>query len=322
MDIEFIPANRNNYFTAQEAQGYYGLPRTVDTIVIHHWGDPNDRPTFASNLNYLLDAPNGYPSANCVIGLDESTNTVRIVDTVRYPDVAFTSGGSINAKSVAIECDPLAETSNGFANDIYKAIGYRVWQWRTQLGWRVPLSRHSDYFSTACPGAMDLGRIDAEADKWANGGYNPKPTPTPTIKFTKLPVPKIYVCKLSPTTLWRFNVSKWSEFEPQSVFSLGSKITVFGYADHPLGARYLMTQFSFGNADATGTPDHYWGFNEKDMVEYVEPTPEPVPPTPEPTPPDPTPEPPVPTPTPEYPNWFVSFWIELWESIKNILHIK
>lgn len=310
MQIEFQQAY--NYFTPNESQGYYGVPRSMQTIVIHHWDDPSRRGSFEGTKNFLTSNNSRGNSANTIIGYDDAQGKARIVDMVRYPDVAFTSGGKINAQSTAIECDPIAETNDPRAGEVYKAIGYRVWQWRVQFGWRVPLSRHRDYQQTSCPGNMDLNRINAEADKWASGGYNPKPVPQPQpvkLKYEKLVKPIVYVTKLQPTNLWDFNASKWADFKVQQAFDANKQITVFGKATHPLGGVYLMTKYSFGNADADGTPDHTWGFNEKDMAVYTPPAPVPTPtPTPEPTPvptptpqPTPTPEPlPEPVPTPDY----------------------
>lgn len=304
MQIEFQQAY--NYFNPNEAQGYYGVSRLMNTIVIHHWDAPENRNSFQTTLGFLTGNNSRGNSANCVIGFDDAQGKARIVDTVVYPNVAFTSGGKINAQSVAIECDPLGETNDGRAAEIYKAIGYRVWQWRVQFGFRVPLSRHRDYQQTACPGVMDLPRIDAESDKWANGGYNPAPTPAPkpvAVNYERLSTPKVYVCKLEPTNLWDFNSATWAGFKVQQPFSKGSQITVFGLAKHPLGGTYGMTKYSFGNADGTGSPDHTWGFNMKDLDEFVAPAPVPTPtptPVPVPTPtPVPTPVPqPTPTPTP------------------------
>lgn len=313
MEIEYQQAPDSHYFTPGEAQGYYGVPRTVETIVIHHWNDPANRPGFAGNLNYLQTNSKG-TSANCVIGFDEQAGRARIVDTVKYPNVAFTSGGRINAKSVAIECDPWGEPGQPHREEILKAIGYRVWQWRLQFKYRVPLSRHRDYQQTACPGDYDLAEIDRWADQWAAGAFDPKPTPaplpTPAIKYFKLPAPKVFVVNKDPNAnLWVFDKAKHADMGVQETFAKGKQITVFGYAEHPTGSVYLMTKYSFGEGDPTKAgfaPFKPWGFNRVDLVEWVDPTPptptpEPTPtPTPEPTPtPVPEPEPPTPTPTPD-----------------------
>lgn len=327
MEIEFISADKSMYFTQSEAQGYYGIPRTLQTIVIHHWNAPSARPAFHQNLNYLLNNANGYPSANCVIGWDETQNRIRIIDTVQYPNVAFTSGGSINAKSIGIECDPWGEPNQPHQAEILKAIGFRVYKIREQHGWRVPLSKHSAWTATACPGDYDLNAIDNESDKWANGAYNPPkpptpvPTPPPAIKFTRYAKPKVVVYDEAPTTLWIFNVDKWPDFKAQATFAKGNTAVIVGEAKHPLGGTYLMTSYSFGEADKTGIPPHYWGFNIKDVIDYVEP-PVVVPPvvTPPPVVVPPVVTPPVVTPpVTEYPNWFIAFWVKLIDAIKGIL---
>lgn len=314
MDIEYQAAPKSHYFTPAEAASYYGVARTVETIVIHWWNSPDARPGFAGNLNYLQTNSKG-TSANAVIGFDEGQGRARIIDTVKYPNVAFTSGGKINARSVAIECDPWGTPGQPHRDEILKAIGYRVWQWRQQFGWRIPLSRHRDYQLTQCPGNYDLAEIDAYADNWANGAYNPPvPTPpsAPAIKYERFDVPKVYVTNAEPTNLWAFDKAKHADMTVQQPFSKGQQITIFGKATHPTGSVYYMTKYSFGSADATGTPNKPWGFNKVDLVEWVDPTPvptptpEPVPtptptpePTPEPEPPVPQPPTPIPTPVPE-----------------------
>lgn len=303
MEIEQVIADKDQWFTQEEAKGYYGITRSIEAIVIHHWNSPAARPSFNGNLDYLLHN-NSSVSANSIIGFDELQNKVCIVDSVIYPNVAFTTGGVINAKSVSIECDPWGEPGQPYSDEILKAIGFRVSEWRKQFGFRVPLKRHKDYKPTDCPGNYDLSRIDQESDKWASGAYNPPvPSPSPVkITFTKLPEPRIYITN-KEANLWEFNYAHFNEVKSINTFPAGTQITVFGYANNPVltSNNYLMTKYSFDNADADGTPAHYWGFNQVDLDVYQEaPTPTPEPPTPEPPTPDPVPEPtPEPEPTPD-----------------------
>ncbi|MEK9826556.1 MAG: N-acetylmuramoyl-L-alanine amidase [Methylotenera sp.] len=275
MDIEQRLAIEDLYFTPSEAAAYYGVPRSMQAIVIHHWNAPDARPSFANVTNMLINGSSRGDSANCIIGYDDQQARVRIIDSVIYPNVAFTSNGKINAQSVAIECDPLGETADPRAAEIYKAIGYRVYKWRQQFGWRVPLTRHRDYTQTACPGDYDLGRIDAEADKWAAGGYNPKPEPQPTPAAAdgcvyRAIVPQLF--KLNKNAnLWDLRFAKYADAKAVKPYDAGTEVRIVGKATHPLGSIYLLTEYALGTADenvinAAGfKAARPQGFNKADM---------------------------------------------------------
>jgi hypothetical protein len=181
MRIETILADRPSYYTPTQAEAYYGRKRTMEEIVLHHWDIPSKRGSFRGTLDYLLHRPNGVPSVNCVIGWDEQEKRVRIVDTVVYPNVAFTSSSSskaalkndrakyINCVSAAIEVDPLIETDHPARDQLIEAVAYRVSEWRRQAGKNLPLKGHNDYVKTDCPGDMPFNEIEDAAQ---GGGEN------------------------------------------------------------------------------------------------------------------------------------------------------
>jgi len=111
---------------------------------------------------------------------------------------------------------------------------------------------------------------------------------------------RTWLCNVEPTKLWDLGFTTWPQAKATNQFSKGHPVDVVGIAYHPLGGEYLMTAYSFGNADTTGVPAHNTGFNKNDMVQAREP--QPIPPAPTPVPPPvPTPVPlpdPTPTPTP------------------------
>lgn len=181
-NLEQEIANKSGWYTPQEATSYYGHARTLEEVVLHHWDAPAHRPNFAGNLNYLLNPQThgGVPTANTVIGWDEANNKIRIVDTVPYPSVAFTSSGQsgtlkndrakyINCVSVGIEIDPLIEVNGSHRQDIIDAVGYRVWKYRQQAGRDIPLRGHNTYVATDCPGNMPFNEIEQSAQRWAKG---------------------------------------------------------------------------------------------------------------------------------------------------------
>lgn len=314
--VETIIADRDAYFTPAEGAAYYGRPRTLNEgIVLHHWDSRfkrlNGQPTFNGNLQYLLHA--GVPSANDVIGYDESTGRVRVINTVTYPNVAFTSsaanptavGKYINQVSVGIEIDPLIEV-DGHAQQgaLIEAVAQRCLDYCKIADRRLPLRAHREFGSTACPELMPFDRINARLDQLWQAYKNPAPVPTPApaIVYKRIDK-KTVLCNVQPTNFWDLGFSKYPDAKYTKQFSKGHPVDVVGIAEHPIGSKYYMTAYSFGDADKTGRPAFNTGFNVKDMIDApVAPVPAPTPtPTPTPTPvPTPTPTP-TPVPDPEQP---------------------
>ena len=86
--------------------------------------------------------------------------------------------------------------------------------------------------------------------------------------------------KLQPTNVYELNRSTWDELSSGIVKKLnqGDPFIAVGKYHHPLGGVYYMTDFSFGKADETGTPDHWYGINTVDLEPQPQaPAPEPVP---------------------------------------------
>lgn len=335
-DIEIRIASKNGWFTPDESQGWYSR-YSRDGVAVHWWGDGTGADNHDNIVNYILNqASLGNKSANYVV----SDNKITML--VNPDNVAFCTF-SANAYSISIEHQPTLGTEG------YKKSGWLVWQLRQRYNKNLWVNGHSQLVGgTACPGTIDMGRIEAEAQKWASGGYNPTPAPTPPppaehadLEWQILPEPVNYITNKQPTNLWNFNQTKWSGFgDPVKQFAQGENFTAAARViNHTLGAHYMVTQFSVDKHITNGV-------NEADLAQLQQPTPSPVPPNPvpeplpvpptdtpapTPTPPDPTPEPtppiqpPDPTPTPPtstYPNWFVEFWVMVFQSIKNILGIK
>jgi hypothetical protein len=311
MSVEIITADRDGYFTPSEGAAYYGRARSLEEIVIHHWDSKEKRlagqVSFNGVLQHLLHA--GVPSANDVIGFDEGAGRVRTINSVTYPNVAFTSGSSytargkyINQVSVGFECDPLAEVAGHPQQAaILEAIAQRALDYCKLVDRLLPLNMHRDYAQTACPGDMPMDTLRNRLAQLWNAYKNPAPAPAPKPAITYRAIePHDWLCNLDPTKLWNLDFNKYPEAQQVATYSKGHPVTVVGIATHPLGSEYFMTAYALGTTDVAKInapgfkPFKNQGFNKKDMVQAPEP--QPIPPAPTPTP-APAPEP-TPTPTP------------------------
>jgi len=317
--IEVKLASKNAWFTPQESNNYYGAKYSREGVTVHWWGDGTGADNHDNIVNYFLGQGSaGNKSVNYVV------SDRKITLMVSPDNVAWCSQGG-NPTTISIEHQPTLSAEG------YKRSGWLVWQLEGRYGHRMSLYPHSKWFSTSCPGSIDINRIRAEADKFASGAYNPAPpppapkplpptpvppAPTISITYSKLPSPVMYKINKN-TSLWNFNSGTWAGFKPVKAYPAGELISVYGIADnHSVHAQYGMTAYSFGTADTTGSPKATNGFNMKDLDLVT-------------TPAQPVPEPPVivppiipPTPVPPvslYPDWFINFWTKLIDAIKNIL---
>ncbi len=281
--IEQRICSKNGWHTPAEARSYYGR-YDRSGICIHHWA-LNGAGNHDNIVNYFLgQAQAGNKSVNYVVSDNKITLMVS-PDNVNWAQ----QGG--NPTQIGIE------HQSDLGDEGYKKSGWLVWQLEGRYGRRLELSPHSRWYQTACPANINIGRIRAEADKWATGGYlPPKPAPAPpvvvpvtppapTIKITysKLPAPVMYSVNKN-TDLWDFNTATWAGFVSKKKFIKGDLISIYGIADnHNVKAQYGMTAYSFGSADVNGSPKATTGINMKDLDLVTTPT-QPIP-TPPPTPP-------------------------------------
>lgn len=130
-------------------------------IVIHWWGDPNTHPTFEGVISTLCN-PARQASAHYVA---EEGRVACIVD----PDLKSWATGPANGYTISIECNPRHTDAD------YQTIGELVHDIRATYG-NLPLRRHRDFMSTACPGDYDLDRIDRIANGLGNSPSQGVPT--------------------------------------------------------------------------------------------------------------------------------------------------
>ena len=163
--------NSPNYTPASQAQRVWGMPRKVEGITIHHWGDPNQNPQFQNIVNYLCRS-GGNTSAHYV-----ATGTNRQVACIVSPDDGAWHGGTAwsNARTIGIELDPRARDED------YDVAAELVADIRSAYG-DVPIYWHSYFVATACPGRWSPERLDelsytkySHATEWGKGGDKVKP---------------------------------------------------------------------------------------------------------------------------------------------------
>lgn len=117
----------------------------IKSITIHHWGSRGQK--FDNVVSWLCDKRAG-TSAHYVV---EAGKVACIVDPDRRAWHAGNSRG--NHESIGIECRPEATDAD------YATVAELVANLRKTYG-NIPLKRHKDWTSTACPGVWDIARID------------------------------------------------------------------------------------------------------------------------------------------------------------------
>jgi hypothetical protein len=136
------------YTPAASVPQVFGRARTIDGIVIHHWGALGQ--THDGVVNFFVNGP-GETSAHFV------ASAGRINCLVSPLDAAWHSGNAVgNATTIGIECRPEATDAD------YATVAELVAWLRAEYG-PLPLTPHKQWQSTACPGVWNLARIDALA---------------------------------------------------------------------------------------------------------------------------------------------------------------
>jgi len=174
---------------SQTAKGYtpaalvpaaFGRPRTIDGIVIHHWGSLGQR--HDDVVKFFVSGP-GATSAHFVVSAG------RIDCLVSPQDAAWHSGNAVgNATTIGIECHPEA------TDEDYATVAELVRYLRDQYG-PLPLSPHRQWNATACPGVWDLPKIDRLAGSAAIASQGTITPQSSTTKEDELTPDQMYELK-------------------------------------------------------------------------------------------------------------------------------
>ena len=153
---ELTQYNSPNYTPESQVPYFYGMPRTIDGITYHWWGDPAQQPQFDGIVNWLC-RPNGNSSAH-VVG--EAGRIAWIIDANNAAWHAGNARG--NATTVGYECNPRLEDGD------YEVMGEFHYDMEKAYGKRLPIYVHKEWFNTSCS-PIDKGRIRAVADRYHQG---------------------------------------------------------------------------------------------------------------------------------------------------------
>ena len=153
------------YITRHNSPNYTrGRPVKINGIVIHHWGVTGQK--FDNVVNYLCRS-GGNSSAHYVVEGGRVACIVAPANTAWHAGVL-----AVNQRTIGIECRPEATDAD------YRTVAELVAELRAAYG-PLPLSKHSDYKATSCPGVWDLARINRLASGDAGSAEPPPPTPAP-----------------------------------------------------------------------------------------------------------------------------------------------
>lgn len=250
-----------NYITSKSSPNFTkGRTQKISAIVIHWWGDPNTKPTASGVVSWFLNKASQVSAHYVITGTNrEVYHVVDNANTAWHAKQA-------NPFTIGLECDPRCRDED---YDVVAEVVANLWKHYGKL----PLKRHSEYVSTACPGNYDLARIAREAE----AKLNPKPAPAPApvapapAKLVAIDIPnKMFIIK-KETDLWDLSFTKWADAKSIKKYPAGTVIEISAMVDHPLGGRYLLTEYSLSKGIMNG-------FNANDMEEVkVVPIPEPTP---------------------------------------------
>jgi hypothetical protein len=257
-------ANKNGWFTAEQARNYYGR-YSRDNYIVHWWGEPGQVGDHDATVNYILEqAAAGNMSANYVVSDQKITMVVP-------PDAVSWGAQSGNPTGVNVEHSP------SLGAEGYKKAGWLKDQLEQRWGKRLALKRHSDYNATRCPGTIDLDGIEREAEKWRSGAYDAQPAPTPA----PAPAEPVVVAldKVVKYTLANAKLVNIKDLTLVKTFALDTPMDIGGTVSWN-GQQFLLTV-------SARDQKRLQGFLIGDLKDA--PTPAPVPPTPPPSVPPPAP---------------------------------
>lgn len=251
MYSELNQYNSPNYTPAAQCKSIFGLARTIDGITVHHWGDPNQNPSFIGVVNWLCN-PNAQASAHAVC----SGTNKQVAWLVNASDAAWHAGNAKgNATTIGIESDPRCRNED---YDVLAELIADIW---IAYGKKLPLYPHRYWKATQCPGNYNMDRIKAEAEAWFARKTQPAPviTTQPVPAAKKLDKPVVFKATANPTHLWDLTTNP--NYKSVKTLSVGEEFVAYAYIDFN-NTKYYVTEYSFGKGLK-------YGVNTVDLMEQV-----------------------------------------------------
>lgn len=300
-NVEIKPSSSAGYHTPDGARRYYG--KYDRSGVTYHWWNRPDR--IADNEH---DSIVNYMNGNAAKGAAPTVNYVasgsKLTLCINPDNVAWTSSNG-NPTTIGVECSP------HFTESFYKKLGWLHDQLEQRYNRTLAIFVHFDWTPTECSPIVKQ-KIRDYANFWKAERNAPAPAPvqqppappTVTLKIADIVNKKVKVHRTA--NLWDLAFKKYSEAKTinpvdfPNGFPVGHIIEVSATAEHPLGSKYYLTDYSYSRGVGAG-------INVKDVDDFIDvvapPNPAPViqPPKDAPTIPAPviTPKPtPVPIPLP------------------------
>lgn len=157
--------------------GEEALSPSVDTIVIHHWG--NDGQRFEDVCNFFAGGPG--TSAHYVV------EAGRCAQLVEIKDIAWHAGNwAANQRSIGIECRPEMSPED------FETVAQVIADIETYYGRSFYIHGHKDFFNTECPGRwydqLDrlIDRVNAIKEGKVERGVENVPAPLPAVDVERI----------------------------------------------------------------------------------------------------------------------------------------
>lgn len=232
--------------------------RNIEKITIHHCAGVMS----VENIGNLIKSGTRQVSSHYGIG-----NDGRIGQYVYEENTAWCDGDwNSNCKSVTIEtsnCSTGGEWKVGdkALNSLIKLVA-DIGK-RNNLGTLVKgknVTWHSMYSNTECPGKYLLSKMDYIVEE-ANKINSSSSSKEVALKIEDISNKKVRL-KID-ANLWNLNFKRYADAKSVKKFKKGDVIVVSAIANHPIGAKYYLTEYSYSNKINNG-------FNIVDCEDYVE----------------------------------------------------
>lgn len=270
LNVPFYQAHINNYTPGRSG-------RTIKYFTVHHSAG------WENSLRSLWQSPTRGGSSHLWVGNAPG----QIEQYVDFNDTAWTNG-NWDSNCESITCETRGDWRGYYDQTTLDNLSEAMYQC-LKIYPNLALTFHQDVSNiyTLCPAELKHNGYAVaawnKAKERLNTATNPVPVPKPQPNLIAIDIPnKIYVTT-KDANLWDLGFSSWGDAKSVKVLPKGTQIEVSAVVDHPLGGRYMVSEYSYSKGIMNGV-------NVADIVEYKSPA-VPKPPEPE-TPVVPTPEPP------------------------------